>query len=187
VTSYDPMVQYYTVQYVADDDFEECDEFELSQIVLPDKYEDDDSEFHLVEPPLPLPEQQLPEQQYPEQRQAEQQHPQHHQSEEHQTEQRQSGPQCRQHLPTYGIGTQVGKHFGLYDSNDNSMRNVLFIGTVTSYDATVGYYNIRYEDGDEDEVDEAEIKDMIQAVHDNCDCTGRNENPKRRNCHGLSR
>jgi hypothetical protein len=40
------MVQYYTVQYVTDDDFEECDEFELSQIILPDKYEDDDSEFH---------------------------------------------------------------------------------------------------------------------------------------------
>jgi hypothetical protein len=41
VTSYDPVDQYYTVQYVDDDDVEEYDEFELTQMVLRDKNGDD--------------------------------------------------------------------------------------------------------------------------------------------------
>jgi hypothetical protein len=41
VTSYDLVDQYYTVQYVDDDDVEENDEFELSQMVLRDKNSDD--------------------------------------------------------------------------------------------------------------------------------------------------
>jgi alpha-glutamyl/putrescinyl thymine pyrophosphorylase clade 1/Lamin-B receptor of TUDOR domain len=62
-------------------------------------------------------------------------------------------------LPKYGIGTQVGKWFG----------PKFYFGTITSYDAESEYYLITYEDGDQEDVEEQEVSDLISAVQENWD------------------
>jgi hypothetical protein len=82
----------------------------------------------------------------------------------------------------------VGKYFDVYDDDDNKVaQKVLFKGTVNSYNATEGYYCIRYEDGDEEDADEIEIIDMVRTVRDTMDRTSTRSNRKKRNCGSISR
>lgn len=52
------------------------------------------------------------------------------------------------------IGTKVSKQF-----NDG----IVYHGTILTYDTTDHYYQIRYEDGDEEEMEEAEVRDCIDG------------------------
>ena len=64
----------------------------------------------------------------------------------------------RSHEPKYQVGIAISKKF--YDEDIGADRP--FSGNVIRYDADAKLYSIRYEDGDEEELDEGELSFVVR-------------------------
>jgi hypothetical protein len=67
--------------------------------------------------------------------------------------------------PRYSVGTVVSKVFRVEDMDANRS----FSGAVTAYNPEEGFYTVRYEDGNEEDMSEAELETLVENVVGNVD------------------